>query len=158
MAKTMKTNCNQQELFFKTMTILSHNLCFLVFTNAWLYIICVQPYYSFFKSWHFADYPDCTNCLFASKFTTFSEVSLNRERETGEKWGGEGKDEGLDILQGREEVTVVCVLKAEGKLLNYRWERLIWEGGERRGGRRDRGERGDTRRRRRGGSEWGMSG
>lgn len=50
----------------------------------------------------------------------FSGVLLNRGIEAGEKWGGEGKDEGLDLLQGREEVTVVYVLKAEGKLLNYR--------------------------------------
>lgn len=47
-------------------------------------------------------------------------------------WGGGGvggqvrkeeeraKTKGPDILQGGEEATVVCVLKAEGKLLNYR--------------------------------------
>lgn len=39
-------------------------------------------------------------------------------RNKGEQQRGKGKDEGLD--RQREEVTVVYILKAEGKLLNYR--------------------------------------
>ncbi len=63
---------------------------------------------------------------------TVRGLTRRREKFEGEQWGDEGKDEGLDRLQGREEVTVVYILKAEGKLLNYRWERLIREGREKR--------------------------
>lgn len=52
-------------------------------------------------------------------------------RNKGEQQRGKGKDEGLD--RQREEVTVVYILKAEGKLLNYRWVRLICERQRRRG-------------------------
>lgn len=47
-------------------------------------------------------------------------LSHRRERNGGENEEMRAKMRGLDRLQGREEATVVYILKAEGKLLNYR--------------------------------------
>lgn len=75
------------------------------------------------------------------------------KRLWGQRWGARQRT--------REEVTVVYILKAEGKLLNYRWERLILEGERRRGGEKRREEvEGGTEERegRQGGeSEWRVS-
>lgn len=50
--------------------------------------------------------------MFSFKTNTVRGLIHGRERVGGE--------EGLDRLGGKEEVTVVYILKAEGKLLNYR--------------------------------------
>lgn len=58
------------------------------------------------------------------KTNTVRGLTHQRDRKEGETGENSeevrGRDVGLDRLRGREEVTVVYILKAEGKLLNYR--------------------------------------